>query len=105
MRSVKSAASSARRRRRFATTSPSANSATKTAAAALMLAIAALAYGTAPAASGYRNTVTMDVAGAPVIVLTSLNGDVHLNAANTNRVHIVAQLHGESQKNLDQMSV
>lgn len=55
--------------------------------------------------TGYRNTVTLDVAGAPDIVLNGLNGDVRLTARNTNRVHILAQLRAESQKNLEQMSV
>src|SRR5438270_3834500 len=106
MRSVKSAACSVKRQRRFATISPNANSAMKAAVfVATLVLFAGLAKGTAFAASGYRNTVTMDVAGAPDIAVAGLNGDVHLSAANTNRVHIVAQLHAESQKNLGQMVV
>lgn len=78
----------------------------KAVAAAVALLLAWFGGGAALAAdTGYRNTVAFDVAGASDIGVLGINGDVRLIAAPTNRVHIAAVLHAESQQNLQRMSV
>lgn len=78
----------------------------KAAIAAAAFALAALSAGAAGAAdSGYHNNVAFDVAGANDIAVLGINGDVRLIASATNRVHIAAVLHAESQQNLERMSV
>lgn len=78
----------------------------KTAIAAITFVLASFSAGTALAAdTGYHNNVAFDVAGASDIGVLGINGDVRLVASATNRVHIAAVLHAESQQNLEKMSV